>query len=163
MAILVAGKPDHRERCANALGPFAARHIAHLEPEGDILGRGHVRKQRVALEHDPEPAFGRMDRGQILALQPDRAAGGIEEARDHLQGRGLAAAGGAEKGDELPLPDRETEVVDDSLRSELLGDPFELEIGHRTVSGMTDQRSTSRFQRLVHSSRFSLMTVQSGL
>ena len=33
------------------------RDAAHLEPEGDVLGRGHVRKQRVALEHDAETAL----------------------------------------------------------------------------------------------------------
>jgi len=89
-----------------------------------------MRKQRVALKYDAEAALGRLHRGQITPLEPDRAARGIEETCDHLQRRGLPAARGTEEGDELPLSDRETEVIDDSLRTELFCDTVEFKKGH---------------------------------
>src|SRR5262249_49341714 len=51
------------------------------------------------------------------------------EAADHAQGCGLAAAGRAEKGDELALLDREGEVVDGARAvAKHLADLGELEI-----------------------------------
>ena len=47
-----------------------------------------------------------------LAVDADRAGGRGLEAGDHAQRRGLAAAGGAEEGDELALLDVEVEVAD---------------------------------------------------
>jgi hypothetical protein len=51
-----------------------------------------VREQRIALEHDAEPALGWLHRQEVATFKPDRAAARLDEARDHLQGRGLAAA-----------------------------------------------------------------------
>ncbi len=137
-----------------------------------------------------------MDREQVAAFEPDRAVRWIEEACDHLQGRGLATPGWAEEGDEFAFADGEAEFVDGHVGTKVLADAVKFEDGHWIgfpdaqngrgrlarlrsprplcpASGKRSddrlsvasflQRSTSRFQRLVHSSRFSLMTVQSGV
>src|SRR5882757_7654953 len=141
IALLVTRTPDHPQRAAHALRPLGPRHAPHLETEGDILGRGHVRKQCIALEDDAEAALRRLHGSKVAALEPDRPARWIEEAGDHLQGRGLSAAGWAEEGDELSLADRETEVIDDSVRAELFPDMIELEKGHGSIPAPADQLS----------------------
>src|SRR5206468_9191322 len=85
ITILVASEPDHREGGPDALAALALRHAPHLETKRHVLSRGHMREQRVALEYDAEATLGRMHCGQVAALEPDRAARGIQEARDHLQ------------------------------------------------------------------------------
>ena len=47
---------------------------AHLEREGDVLGGGHVREQRVVLEHHPDVAPVGRDARHVLAVDLDRAA-----------------------------------------------------------------------------------------
>jgi len=46
---------DERERVGDALGLLWLGDAAHFQTKGDVLGRRHVRKQRVGLEHDAEP------------------------------------------------------------------------------------------------------------
>jgi hypothetical protein len=43
--------------------------------------------------------------GDVAAIEHDPPAGHIDEAGNHLQSRGLAAAGGAEQRDEFALSD----------------------------------------------------------
>src|SRR5262249_8603570 len=82
---------------------------------------------------------------------------------DHLQRGGLAAARRSQQRDELALLDAEAEIVDGQLRAESLAEPVQNQKAHgpSAVFGGS-QRSTSRFQRLVHSSRWALMASQSG-
>ena len=49
----------------------------------------------------------------VLAADPDLAGIGLVEAGDQPQQRGLAAAGGAEKGEELARLDGEVDVLED--------------------------------------------------
>src|SRR6187397_864855 len=67
------------------------------QPVADVLGDGHVREQRVVLEHGVHVApVGRHARDG-LAGEVDLARGRLLEARDHAQGRRLAAARWAEE------------------------------------------------------------------
>jgi hypothetical protein len=54
--------------------------------------RATLREQRVALEHDAHVAAIGRQGGDAVAVQPDVATAGRDEAGDHAQGRGLAAA-----------------------------------------------------------------------
>ena len=83
---------DQFQSFADAPRPVVGGHALHLEPERDVLRHGHMREERVALEHDAEAALGRLDGKQVAAFEPDGAAARLDETRDHLQGRGLAAA-----------------------------------------------------------------------
>ena len=96
--------------CHLAPGVFLVD-IAVVEPEGHILGHGLVRKQRVVLEHQAKVAL--VDRHIIdpLALDGDVPFGGIEQARDHAQGCGLAASGRPQKRDEAAFLDIQRHLV----------------------------------------------------
>ncbi|MNE68696.1 hypothetical protein D3C80_1643720 [compost metagenome] len=75
-------------------------HLALLrvlaDTEGNVLGHGQVREQRVVLEHHADPAFlrcqGESGLGDDLAAQLDLAFVHRLEAGDGAQGGGLAAA-----------------------------------------------------------------------
>ena len=96
---------DQLQRLADAPGALGGGDALHLEPERHVLRHRHVREERIALEHDAEAALGGLDGQEIAAFEPDRAAARLDEARDHLQGRGLAAARRAQQRDELALLD----------------------------------------------------------
>ena len=95
-------EPDEVEHLGGA-GParWRGRDAAQLEPELDVLPRGHVREQAVRLEHHPHVALVGGHPGEVLAADLDAARVGVLEAGEAAQRRGLAAARGAEQGDEL--------------------------------------------------------------
>ena len=61
---------------------------------------------------------------------------GVLEAGDHAQRRGLAAAGGAEEGDELALGDVEVEVAHHVVGAVVLLQVRDLEEGHGLPAGL---------------------------
>ena len=75
----------------------------------------HVGKQRVGLEHHADRALVGAQMRDVLAVDANFACGRRLEAGDHAQSRRLAAAAGAEKGDELAALDGEVEVLDDRV------------------------------------------------
>ena len=124
------------------------RHLAHLEAEGDVLGHGHVREQRVALEHQAGVALPRRQRGDVALAEPHAAGGRLDEAGDDAQGRGLAAAGGAEQHQELAVGDVERNVVDGLEVAVALGDAGQLQARHRqTTRPILTKRSVSSIAR----------------
>ena len=145
------GQPHQLQRLGDALGALGRRHALHLEPERHVLGHRHVREERVALEHDAEPALGRLHRQKIAALQPDRARRRLDEAGDHLQGRGLAAARRAQQRHELALLDAERQAVDGLVRAEGLAEVFEGEESHR--ASISAPFSPSQSPQLISRSR----------
>ena len=84
---------------------------AQPQAEGDVLARGHVREQAVGLKHHAHVAPVRRHVGDVVAVEQDPA--GVEplQAGKRAQGRGLAAARGAEQGDELAGADLERQAV----------------------------------------------------
>src|SRR5205085_161906 len=72
----------------------------------------------------------------------DRAPGRIDEARDHPQRRGLAAARRTEQRHEFPLADREIEPVDGRHIAEALGQAGERELAHRVARSMKSRPIT---------------------
>ncbi len=98
--------------------------LADLQREGDVVEHGHVRPDRVGLEHHAQAALvGRhvhvpaVARGEQDAVTDgDAAAVRLLQAGDGAQRRGLAAARGAEQGEQLALLDLEADVVDGEHR-----------------------------------------------
>ena len=43
--------------------------LAHAQPEGDVLAHRHVLEQRVALEHEPQPALLRRQVGDVVGAE----------------------------------------------------------------------------------------------
>ena len=87
-----AGQVDELEEVFGAGAAGGAVDAAHLEPEGDVVGHRHERKEREVLEDQRGGALVRAGAAHVLAADPDRTLGRVGEARDHAQDRGLAAA-----------------------------------------------------------------------
>ena len=83
-----------------------------LQGEEDVLPHGHVRIKSVVLEHQADAAVLRRQVGHVLVTEEDLAAGGLFQAADQVQRGALAAAGGAQQADQLPIGDLKGEVVD---------------------------------------------------
>ena len=69
---------------------FRLAHVAHLQRESQVLGHGHVGKQRVVLEHHANAALVRRRVVDGLALHIDFAMGCGLKTRQHHQGGGFA-------------------------------------------------------------------------
>jgi hypothetical protein len=92
---LVARQPDQLEHLAHGArdrGPVAALHPQTI---GHVLEYREMGKQRVVLEHEADAALVGQDVRDVAAADQDGALVGLLEARDHAQGRRLAAARGA--------------------------------------------------------------------
>ena len=78
---------------------------------------GHVGKQADLLDHIARvpPELVAVHGGDVLAVETDVPAVGLDEAVDHFQGGGLAAARGADEDGELAVLNLKGDVVDDLL------------------------------------------------
>jgi hypothetical protein len=90
----------------------------HLRHHGDVGRDRHVREEPAGLDHvaDAAPQLVAVDAGDVLVAEHHAALGGLDEAVDHLQRRGLAAAGRADEHDDLARGDLERDAVDGGLR-----------------------------------------------
>src|SRR5262249_4188745 len=116
--ILESGKVDEGERLSDAIFDFGAVRLRLLvaQRKGDVLEHGHMRPDRIGLEHHTNVAVVRRDPGAVVA-RVNRAAAyldfatiGLLEARDAAQDRRLAAARRAQERVELPLLDLERDA-----------------------------------------------------
>ena len=94
-------------------------HAVHLEPEGDVLPYGQVRKECVALEDGVDRSLVRREFVDPLSVEGDLARVGGLQARNAAQQRGLAAARGAEQDEELTRSDVEGDTVKSCHRGAL--------------------------------------------
>ena len=97
---------DQIEQARNALADLglgrAGLFWSHPQPEGDVLKDRQVAKEGVVLEHKADLTLADMGGRGVLALQDHAPGIGGLQAGNHPQQRGLAAARGAEQGDEVP-------------------------------------------------------------
>ena len=68
--------------------------------------------QRIVLEDQPHAPMLRGYPGHILFPEEDLAVSGSQQSAEQVQCGALAAAGGAQKTDELPVGDLKSEVAD---------------------------------------------------
>src|SRR5258706_13310929 len=80
--------------------------LASAQTVGDIPLHGEVGKDRIVLEHHARVATMRRQGVDASLAEPYAARFELGKAGDHSQQRGLAAAGGSEKGEQLTLFDR---------------------------------------------------------
>jgi hypothetical protein len=94
----------------------------------EVLPDRELRVEREGLAHVTDPPadlhVARVDR---LAEQPGGAAAGRQEARQHLHGRGLAAAVRAEKAEDLASVNPEAGTVDRGETAEAHGESVRLD------------------------------------
>ncbi len=86
---------------------------ADLQAVRHVVEHGHVRIQRVVLEHHGDVALGRLQFVDHAIADPDLAAGDRLQAGHHAQQRGLAAARRPDDDDELPVADLHVDAVHD--------------------------------------------------
>ena len=77
-----------------------------------FLRDGHVREQRVVLEHHAEAALFRRQRIDAHLVEPDAAARELHEPGDAVERGRLAAAGRPEQADEFAALDRQRKLVE---------------------------------------------------
>ncbi|MNP01130.1 hypothetical protein D3C76_929340 [compost metagenome] len=104
---------DHAQHTLHPLADVGLAEVAHAQRKGQVLGHGHVREQRVVLEHHADVALVRRHVVDRAPGQLDFTGGGGFEAGQHHQAGGLARAGRAKQGEELALADIQVEVFDD--------------------------------------------------
>ena len=106
-----------------------------MEAKGDVLAHVQVGKEGVFLEdHADAPALGRQVEaaaGDAHAADLDAAAVERLEAGDQAQERGLAAAAGAEQGEQLALGQRQRDAVDGRDGAEMFRHVFKTDAGGR--------------------------------
>ena len=115
IALLEPFEIDGLEHLGNALGNLCLADAAHLEAIGHIVEDRHVRKERIALEHEAEVALVGRDAGDVLAVEEHLARPGLRKAGNQAQRRGLAAARRAQQGNELSLLDRDVVMLQDHV------------------------------------------------
>ena len=119
------GEPYEVERALGAGSPLGARDLAHLHPVFDVFAHGHVREERVVLEHRVDVAQVRRLPRHVGATQLDRAFVGKFEPGDHPQQRGLAGARRSEHREELAVGNLEVDAVGGNDTAEALPDSRE--------------------------------------
>jgi hypothetical protein len=91
---------------------FFFGHVAEAEAKGHVIVNRHMGIKSVVLEDHRDIAVFRfhvVDQG----IADEKLAGGdILETRDHAEGRGFAAAGGADKDNEFLVLDLHVEIAD---------------------------------------------------
>src|SRR5205814_4798704 len=100
-----------RQRRACLYESVDLAHAARFESERDVLFYRHVRKERVMLEHHPEPAAFGWDAGDVSSAQRYGAGIGMLVTGRNSQRRRLARAGCADECEQLTRFDLEREVV----------------------------------------------------
>ena len=97
---------------ATASPALVGRNAPDDEAVADVVADGHVREERVVLEHGVDVAIERRDAGDVAAVQPDRPRGGLLEPGDHAQGGRLSRARWTEHAEELAVGDLQVDAID---------------------------------------------------
>src|SRR3546814_13300199 len=100
------------------------------------MGEQPDRLDRIA--HSPPQILG-LEMRDVLAVDPERSVGPLDQPVDHPEGRRLARAGGTDQGAELALGDRQGEIVERGPAVEPFADP--VEIDNEADTGRWEPRS----------------------
>ena len=114
----------------DALARLRGGRLGDLEPEGDVARHRHVGEQRVVLEHHADAPRARRQVRDVAPRDADRARTRALEAGDHAKRRGLAAARGAEEGDELAGRHVKVEALHHLMVAVALGQALDRQEAH---------------------------------
>ena len=105
--------------------------LRELEREAHVVAHGHVRIQRVVLEHHRDVAILRSEVVDDLLADEHLALGDVLEPGDHPQRGRLPAAGRTDQDHELAITDHEVDRLDGLGPVGIpLRDALELNLGH---------------------------------
>ena len=116
--------------------PLRLRDLAHLHAEGDVLLHRHVRIERVGLEHHGDVALARVQVVDAPAADADLALGHGIQPGDHVEQRGLAAAGGADQHQKLARVHADVDALEDVQLAVAFADVEQLERCHAASSSL---------------------------
>ena len=97
------------------LGDLGLGQLLVLQAELHVLAHGEMGEDGVILEDHADVALGGVQVVDALVVEVEVAALDAVEARDHPQKGGLAAAAGAQQGEELALLDLRVQVRNDHV------------------------------------------------
>src|SRR5581483_1654341 len=121
---------EHRRGAADAGVDLRLRHLARLEPEGDVGARAHMWVERIVLEHHGDVAVARPHVVDHLAADLDLAFADVLKAGDGPQQRALAAAGRPDQHGKLAVLDLEIDAAHGAHAAETLVQSSDLDLGH---------------------------------
>ena len=138
----VLAHPDDVQDLRDALPDLRLGQLLLLQPEGDVAEDGHVRKERIGLEHHVDGPLVRRNVRHILAVNEDPARRWLLEARQHAQQRRLAAAGCPQQAEYLTLVDLERYAIDRHEVAEALADVLNGDVRRavRVLPGLVPRR-----------------------
>ncbi len=134
---------EHVGDLADAPVDLGLRHAAELQTEGDVVVDGHVRIERVVLEHHRDVAILRRDVVHEPLADEDVTGRLLLEPSDHPQRRGLPAAGWSDEHEELFVLNLKRQVIDGEDVSELLRHVVERDRGHSSPPTCLNGQSMS--------------------
>ena len=112
LAVEVRLEVEELGRLVDPLADLVLGDAGDLQREAHVVGDGHVRVERVVLEHHRDVAVLGGEVRDVAVADADGARRDVLEAGEHAQRGGLAAAGGADEDEELAVLDVEVERVD---------------------------------------------------
>ena len=130
VTLQVLHQPQDVRRDLDALAYFRAALAGQLHRECHVVEHGHVRVERVILEHHGDVALLRRHLVDHASADLDFAAGDFLQAGDHAQQRGLAAARRPDQYAEFPVGNRDVHAVHDTGGTEGLEYAFQVDGGH---------------------------------
>ena len=104
---------QHDRDFLDALLARFRRHLAHLQRKTDVVGHGHGRVERVALEHHGDVALGRRHADHVLAAEQELALAGLFQARNDVEQGGLAATRRTDQDEELTRSHFDVDAFED--------------------------------------------------
>src|SRR4051812_18066536 len=143
MRVAVRSMPetDELEELRHSLPAGSLVLAADPEPVLDVLTRGHVREERVRLEHHAHVALVGGDVRDVLAVDDDSAGVRWIEAGNETQRRCLAAPRRTEQRQELALPQVDLDPIERFHAAEVAVQVLQFEIGHYRAPAMTAARA----------------------
>ena len=154
IAIEVGLEPDERQELVGEAALPRLVPAQESRHDRDVRPDGEMRKQSNLLDHvaDPPPQLDRVLRRDVPPVDQDLPARRLDQPVDHLQARGLAAAGGPHQHTDLACRHAEAEVVDSARtllpRVVVLADVLELD-GGTTGPGRWRGRGATRARAVV--------------
>ncbi len=148
----------HPPKHLGGLAPRVALVAAALQAEHDVLQHGHVREDRVALEH--HPALGAGLRRQRLAIEHQPPAGGAFLSQCKTQEGALAGARGADDRHEGAFGHVQGKLLEDDPVAVLDPDVTEREDAHQCLLPTCAQGKAAR---LIEISAQSIATASSEI
>ena len=127
-----------QQRCdfVRALRLHCLRGAGDRQRKRDIVAHREMRIERVGLEHHGDAPLGRVQPGDIGAVDEDRALGDLLQPGDHAQHRRLAAAGWPEQRAEFALADCQVEIGDGGDVAVALADGAHLDMLHLPLQSL---------------------------